>query len=70
MPYELALYRARLLEQFAQWAAQYKDNPLRQDAYLRAARLHQVLRAVLPVEDDAPVPADSVLREFIGAKGG
>jgi uridine kinase len=66
MPYELALYRARLLEQFAQWDALYKDNPLRQDAYQRAARLHQVLRAVLPVEDDAPVPADSVLREFIG----
>jgi uridine kinase len=70
MPYELALYRARLLEQFAQWEAQYKDNPLRQDAYLRAARLHQVLRAVLPVEDNTPVPADSVLREFIGDKGG
>jgi uridine kinase len=41
---------------------------LRQDAYLRAARLHNVLRAVLPVEDDTPVPADSVLREFIGDK--
>ncbi len=70
MPYELALYRARLLEQFAQWEAQYQDDPLRQDAYLRAARLHNVLRAVLPVEDDTPVPADSVLREFIGARGG
>jgi uridine kinase len=68
MPYELALYRARLLEQFAQWETQYRDDPLRQDAYLRAARLHNVLRAVLPVEDDTPVPADSVLREFIGDK--
>ncbi len=66
MPYELALYRARLLDQFAGWDAQYQDDPLRQDAHKRAARLHKVLRAVEPVEDDSPVPADSVLREFIG----
>jgi uridine kinase len=66
MPYELSLYRVRLLDQFAQWDAQYKDDPLRQDAYKRASRLHKVLRAVEPVEDDSPVPADSVLREFIG----
>ena len=66
MPYELALYRARMLDQFAGWDAQYRDDPLRQDAHKRAARLHKVLRAVEPVEDDSPVPADSVLREFIG----
>jgi uridine kinase len=54
MPYELPLYRARLLDL------------LRQDAYTRASRVRQVLQAIEPVEDDSPVPPDSVLREFIG----
>jgi uridine kinase len=66
MPYELALYRARLLDRFAGWEAKYKDDPLRQDAYQRASRIHKLLRAVEPVEDDSPVPPTSVLREFIG----
>jgi uridine kinase len=66
MPYEVALYRPRLLDLFAQWEEQYKEDPLRADAYMRAARLRKVLQAVEPVEDDSPVPPDSVLREFIG----
>jgi uridine kinase len=66
MPYEIPLYRPRLLDLFATWDRLYKDDPLRDDAYTRAARVHQFLRAVEPVEDDSPVPPDSVLREFIG----
>jgi uridine kinase len=66
MPYELPLYRARLLDQFAQWETQYRNDPLRQDAYMRASRVLKVLQAVEPIEDDSPVPPDSVLREFVG----
>jgi uridine kinase len=66
MPYELALYRARLLESFQLWESDYQDDPLREDAYQRAARIHQVLESVTPVDDDSAVPDDSVLREFIG----
>jgi uridine kinase len=66
MPYEIPLYRPKLLDHFAQWEEQYKGDPLREDAYIRAARLHKVLQAVEPIEDDSPVPSDSVLREFIG----
>jgi uridine kinase len=66
MPYEIPLYRPRLLDLFAKWELQYRDDPLRQDAYTRAARIHKFLAAVEPVEDDSPVPSDSVLREFIG----
>ncbi len=66
MPYEIPLYRPKLLERFAEWEAKYVSDPLRHDAYTRASRLHKVLRAVEPVEDDSPVPSDSVLREFIG----
>jgi uridine kinase len=66
MPYEIPLYRTKLLEQFAQWEEQYKSDPLREDAYIRAARLHKVLQSVEPIDDDSPIPSDSVLREFIG----
>jgi uridine kinase len=66
MPYEIPLYRPKLLDQFAQWEEKYSDDPLREDAYIRAARLHKVLQAVEPIEDDSPIPSDSVLREFIG----
>lgn len=66
MPYEIPLYRTRFLDQFAEWKENYKDDPLREDAFLRASRFRDVLQAVEPVEDDSPVPPDSVLREFIG----
>lgn len=66
MPYELALYRARLFDSFTEWEAEYKDNPLREDAYRRAARVRTMLEAVIPVADETAVPPDSVLREFIG----
>lgn len=66
MPYELALYRARLFDEFAQWEQDYRDDPLREDAYTRAARVHKVLAQVTPVDDDTAIPPDSVMREFIG----
>jgi uridine kinase len=66
MPYELALYRPRMLTNFVEWVDLYRDDPLRQDAYTRASRVSKVLDAVEPVEDDSAVPSDSVLREFIG----
>ena len=66
MPYELPLYAHRLLKSFAEWDEKYKDDPLKTDAYERAARLHKVLKSVTPVADDSPVPGNSVMREFIG----
>jgi uridine kinase len=66
MPYEIALYRPRLLTRFIKWDQQYRDDPLRRDAYIRSSRICKILQAVEPVEDDSPVPSDSVLREFIG----
>ncbi len=66
MPYEIALYRPLLLEKFREWEELYKNDPLREDAYTRAARVRKVLEAVLPIEDNSPVPKNSVLREFIG----
>jgi len=66
LPYELPVMRARLFDHFARWAEEYKDDPLREDAHVRAQRVHRLLQAVTPVEDDSAIPPDSLLREFIG----
>jgi len=66
MPFEIPIYRPKLLKQFAEWEKKYSGDPLREDAYIRAVRINKVLSAVEPIEDDSPIPADSVLREFIG----
>jgi len=66
MPYELPLYRHKLLDQFENWVKKYESDPLRQDAYERALRVRNLLQTVLPHADDSVVPPDSVIREFIG----
>lgn len=66
MPYEIPIYRPKLLELFEGWEQRYKDDPLREDAYIRAARVREMLAAVEPVTDETAIPGDSVLREFIG----
>jgi uridine kinase len=66
LPYELPIYRARMLDSFQGWIEEYRDNPLRVDAFQRASRVHDLLRQVNPVTDEGPIPADSILREFIG----
>jgi uridine kinase len=66
LPYELPVMRARLYDHFDIWVEKYRDDPLRRDAYVRAERVHRLLGAVRPVEDESPIPPDSLLREFIG----
>jgi uridine kinase len=66
MPYELSIYRHRLLDQFATWTQRFRDDPLRQDAFTRAERTFKVLQAISTIENESIVPEDSVLREFIG----
>ena len=66
MPYEIALYKALLFDDFKKWNQQFKDDPLQEDAYTRASRIYKLLDVVEAVEDDSAVPGDSVLREFIG----
>jgi uridine kinase len=66
MPYELSIYRPKLLDEFTLWVDDYKDDPLREDAYTRALRVETLLQSIAPIEDDSPIPTDSILREFIG----
>jgi len=66
MPYELSLYQPKLVGYFERWSQEYKENPLRQDAYNRASRVYALLNSIIPITDEMIVPVDSVLREFIG----
>lgn len=66
LPYELPIMKAHLFEYFEAWVNKYQDDPLRQDAYVRAERVHGLLNAVAVVEDESSIPPDSLLREFIG----
>ena len=66
MAYEVSLYRPMLLASFIEWEKKYKNDPLREDAYVRAERVMKMLEAIEPMEDTSAVPGDSVLREFIG----
>ena len=66
MPFEIPLYSPKLLAQFKEWEKKYTDDSLRLDAFERAGRIKELLQSIEPVEDDSPVPGDSVLREFIG----
>ena len=66
MPYELSIYRPKLIDYFGQWAQKYKDDPLHQDAYERSARAFELLQSIAAVNDDSMIPPDSVIREFIG----
>jgi uridine kinase len=66
MSFEVPLYRPKLLKEFTEWEKRYSNDPLREDAYIRAARVRKMLESIEPIVDDSPVPGDSVLREFIG----
>jgi len=66
LPYELPIMRSKLYDSFVQWSDLYQYDPLRVDAYTRAARVRDLLASVTPVEDESAIPPDSLLREFIG----
>ena len=66
MSYELALYKPLLFDHFKEWELKYANDPLRVDAFERAARVKNLLAEIQGMPDNSPVPGDSVLREFIG----
>jgi len=66
VPYELPVMANRLLDHFREWEQDYKDDPRRVDAYLRAKRVREMLESVTPVTDESPIPETSHFREFIG----
>ena len=66
MPCELPIYKPRLFDGFTEWVEKYHNDPLHQDAFARASRIHKLLGAITSVDDDSIIPKDSVIREFIG----
>ncbi len=66
LPYELPLLKARLFSYFPRALEAFRDEARRQDAYIRAQRVYDLFQEMTAVEDDTAVPADSLLREFIG----
>jgi uridine kinase len=66
MPYELPILKNRLFPYFPEALEQYRDDPKRQDAYLRARRVHEFFLPMIEVADDRVVPKRSLIREFIG----
>jgi uridine kinase len=66
MPYEMPMYKAKLFDDFKKWTEDYKDDPLRVDAYVRASRVYKLMQSLVPIKDDSVVPENSVIREFIG----
>lgn len=66
MPFELPIYAHRLLHNFIDWQKLYRGDPLREDAFMRANRVADLLKTIQPMEDDNFIPSDSVVREFIG----
>ncbi len=66
VPYELPVMRNRLLDHFKEWELDYKDDPRRVDAYIRAKRVREMLESITPITDESSIPETSHFREFIG----
>lgn len=66
LPYELPVLGSLLHRSVAGLAEAFRDDPRHRDAFLRARRLDDLLSCVEKVSDHGVVPADSLLREFIG----
>lgn len=66
MPHELPIMKDKLFKYFPEAMEKYKDDAKRQDAYVRAKRVHDMLSDLTPVKDDGTISEKSLLREFIG----
>ncbi len=66
LPFELPIHKKLMFPYFAKAIDEYRDNPKRQDAFVRAKRVQKMLGEIEVMEDDSCVPETSLLREFIG----
>lgn len=66
MPYELPILKHKLFTFFPEAMELYKDDPKRQDAYIRAKRVFEMFDPLTEVTDDRCVPKNALIREFIG----
>lgn len=66
LPYELPILKHRLFHYLPEAMNSFREDAARQDAYLRAKRVHDWMAQLDPVDNDRDVPPDALLREFIG----
>lgn len=66
LPYELPFLKYRLFDYLPAAIRAYQADSARQDAYIRAKRIYEFLEPLTALADDSDVPANSLLREFIG----
>lgn len=66
MPHELPLLKHKLFHYFPEAMTLYRDDPQRQDAYIRAKRVHDMLCDLTEMPDERAITEQSLLREFIG----
>jgi uridine kinase len=62
----MPILKHKLFSFFPEALKKYRDEPKRQDAYIRAKRVHDLLAQLMEVSNDQCVPSKSLLREFIG----
>ena len=66
LPYELPFLKVRLFPYIRTAIGEYREDPKRLDAHIRANRVFELLQPLRGVRDDTCIPNDSLLREFIG----
>jgi len=66
LPYELPILKHHLYQYFPEIIKTYKNDSGRQDAYIRAQRVYELLSSIKEWKDDSIIPKNSILREFIG----
>lgn len=65
LAYELPIHKKFMYKEFPAIIKAYENDPKKLDAYIRAKRIYQILEQFEEL-DDALVPDNSLLREFIG----
>ncbi len=66
LAYELPIYKNHLFKYFPDFVKDYRDSPKRQDAFIRAKRVHDMLEGFHTWEDESVIPKDALIREYIG----
>lgn len=66
LPYELPFLKSSLFRYISAARKKYENDPARLDASIRAGRVYDLLKPLKACSDDSVIPANSLLREFIG----
>jgi len=66
IPFELPYLKKLTFDNLPDYIEEWKDDPKRRDAFIRAERIHNMLSQVDDFYDEKIIPWDSLMREFIG----